>query len=118
MSDVIYAAHAAEHRYMTFQNMEGISSEVDLVRDWESIYCIRLNVDDQPGVLSSISGVFAKHDVSLETVLQVGGAKNGKADITFITHKAQELSVQAALDEIRMLPVVASIDNLIRVEEN
>lgn len=118
MSDVIYAAHAAAHRHMAFENVEGLSGGVTVGRDWQSIYCIRLSVADKPGVLAKIATVFARHEVSLETVFQVFRETpvQDMVPITFITHKARELSVQAALEEIKQLSVVQRLENVIRVE--
>lgn len=116
MSDVIYAGLTSEHKYSTFENVEGLSENIELDRDWESVYCIRLNVADRTGVLAAIAGVFAKHDVSLKNVLQVAEPCR-QVPITFITHSARELAVQAALREIARLNVVRSVENLIRVED-
>lgn len=117
MSDVIYACHAeGRHRYMTFRNDAGMSNEVELVRDFHCIYCIRLSVADAPGTMAAIASVFAGHGVSLKDVLQLGERAGGSTHITFMTHMAQELSVQAALDEIRLLPCVRSVESVIRAE--
>lgn len=117
MSDVIYACHSAgRHRYMTFRNEAGMSSEVELIRDFNCIYCIRLFVSDMPGTMASIASVFAKHGVSLKDVLQLGERAGGSTHITFMTHLAQELSVQAALEQIRLLPCVNSVESVIRAE--
>lgn len=117
MSDVIYACHAAgRHRYMTFRNEAGMSSEVELVRDFHCIYCIRLSVTDAPGTMASIAAVFAEHGVSLKDVLQLGERAGGSSHITFMTHMAQELSVQAALDAIQKLSCVQAVESVIRAE--
>lgn len=117
VSDIIYAAHVEqhEHRYPTFKNSPDISEEVELIKDWECIYCIRLKVMDKPGVLASISRVFADNNVSLNTVIQLGDA-DGVAPITFVTHKAYEQSLQKAMADIAKLDVVYSVENVIRVE--
>lgn len=118
MSDVIYACHATgHHRYMTFRNDAAISNEVELVRDFACVYCIRLSVADAPGTMAAIAAVFAGHDVSLKDVLQLGERAGGSSHITFMTHTAHELSVQAALDEIRRLPCVHEVESVIRAED-
>lgn len=116
VSDVICAAHEETHRYSTFENSASLSNAVELVKDWECIFCVRLLVNDETGVLSAISGVFAKYGVSLKNVLQIGDG-NGYAPITFITHKARELEMREAIEEISKLDVVKSVENIIRVEE-
>ena len=118
MSDVIYACHApGRHRYMTFRNDAAISNEVELVRDFACVYCIRLSVADAPGTMAAIAAVFAGHGVSLKDVLQLGERAGGSSHITFMTHTAHELSVQAALDEIRRLPCVHEVESVIRAED-
>ena len=117
MSDVIYACHAAgRHRYTTFRNEAGMSEEIELVRDFSCVYCVRLSVHDAPGTMAAIAAVFARHGVSLKDVLQLGERAGGSSHITFMTHTAHELSVQAALDEIRGLPCVHSVESVIRAE--
>lgn len=122
MGDVIYACHhEGRHRLPTFRNIPDMDEGTAIIRDWESIYCIRLRVADKPGVLSNTAGIFAKHDVSLKSVLQLADpVKSGSkqiAWITFVTHTARELSVQAALEELRALDGVECVESLIRVEE-
>ena len=90
--------------------------EIELVRDFSCIYCVRLSVHDAPGTMAAIAAVFARHGVSLKDVLQLGERAGGSSHITFMTHTAHELSVQAALDEIRGLPCVHSVESVIRAE--
>ena len=122
VGDVIYACHNdGRHRYTTFRNIPDIDPAVELVRDWESVYCIRTRVQDQPGVLSALTGVFAKYGVSLKSVLQLAEPHEGKngvtATITFLTHKAHELAVQNTLKEIAELGCTECVESVIRVEE-
>jgi len=71
---------------------------------------------DQPGVLARIASVFGDYGVSLSSVVQRGKSEE-IVPLVLITHKAKELSVKRALDDIRYLPEVVSIENVIRVEE-
>ena len=117
VSDVIYACHAhGRHRYMTFENIPGMSDQVELVRDFRCIYCVRLKVTDQPGTMAAIADVFARHGVSLKDVLQLGEADGCSSHITFMTYEAQEFAVQAALRDISALPCVRAIESVIRAE--
>lgn len=122
VSDIIYACHnEGRHRHNTFRNIPDMDKDTHLVTDWESIYCIRTKVNDKPGVLSLISGVFARHNVSLKSVLQFAQQDNSEggqlAWITFVTHKAREKAVQNALREIDLLECTLEVESLIRVEE-
>lgn len=117
VSDVIYACHAHKrHKYITFANNPEMSSEITLVRDFECIYCIRLHVTDRPGTLAAITQVFAKHNVSLKDVLQLGEIDGTSSRITFMTHMARELSVQEAVAEIENLSCVDEVESVIRAE--
>jgi homoserine dehydrogenase len=117
VSDVVYACHADKrHQYMTFLNNPDISSEVELVRDFSCIYCIRLHVVDKPGTMAAIAGVFANHGVSLKSVVQLGKTDGTSSHITFLTHMAREFAVREALEEIEALDCVNETESLIRVE--
>ncbi len=118
VSDVIYACHAnGRHRYMTFRNQADMSNEIDLVRNFRCIYCIRLHVTDRPGTMASIASAFAAHGVSLKNVLQLGEMDGTSSRITFVTHIANEFDVQAAVEDIRALPCVDEVESIIRAEE-
>ncbi|MEG1525508.1 MAG: homoserine dehydrogenase [Clostridia bacterium] len=118
VSDVIYACHANKHhKYMTFQNKANMSAEVNLVRDFECVYCIRLNVTDKPGTLAAIAQAFAKQNVSLKNVLQLGELDGKSARITFVTHHAHEMSIHAAIEDISALACVDHVESIIRAEE-
>ena len=86
---------------------------------FRSRYYIRLMVKDEPGVLASIAGVFGNHRVSLGSVIQkrtlnVSGCS--MAELVLITHEVAEQDVQDSLAVIAGLPVVDSVENVIRVE--
>lgn len=118
VSDMIYAVHNEDHpRYATFEN----SYEADKVRfndNWLTEYFIRTIVADKPGVLAKIAGIFGKHDVSIESVIQKG-AKEGedRAPLILVTHKAHEKDLEKAIEEIRQLDTVIAIPSCIRVEK-
>ena len=51
---------------------------------------LRFEVKDLPGVLSSITKIFAKNRISIKNLLQNPDKKNNKATIIIITHKTLE----------------------------
>ncbi len=115
VSDIVYAASRVEHRYTTFYNEDTVSSELSFENNWESEFFLRTIVKDAPGVLAKIAGVLGRHNVSVNTVMQKG--QNGdNVPLIFVTHKAKEISVKRAVDEISHLPEVVAIANMIRVE--
>lgn len=86
------------------------------IADLETSYYVRLDAADEPGVLAAIAGVFAEHGVSLASVIQ-RQADEGGAEIVWITHRAAERDMRAALDRIGALEAVRGIGALLRVEE-
>jgi len=76
-------------------------------------YLLGLEVADQPGVLHAVTGVFARHDVSIRAAEQEGNGP--EARLVFITHEARESAVQATVRELRDLDVVRNVGGLLRV---
>jgi homoserine dehydrogenase len=76
-------------------------------------YLLSLDVVDRPGVLHAVTGVFARHAVSIRAAEQEGVGDGAR--LVFITHEAKESDVQATLRELRDLDVVRSVGSLLRV---
>jgi homoserine dehydrogenase len=76
-------------------------------------YLLSLEVTDQPGVLHAVTGVFARHDVSIRAAEQEGIGDDAR--LVFITHDALEAAVQATVRELRELDVVKQVGGLLRV---
>lgn len=76
-------------------------------------YLLSLEVADKPGVLHAVTGVFARHDVSIRAAEQEGNGPDAR--LVFITHVAKESAVQATVRELGDLDVVRSIGGLLRV---
>jgi homoserine dehydrogenase len=81
-------------------------------------YQITLEVSDQPGVLAQIANVFAKHNVSIETVEQ--SAKMIEAEtvawLEIGTHEASDKDLAAVVAELSNSESVERITSVIRVE--
>ena len=78
-------------------------------------YYLRLWVLDQPGVLAKISGILAKHKISIRSVIQREGREGDSVPLVIITHLALEKSVQKAVREINRLKVVIQPAKVIRI---
>jgi homoserine dehydrogenase len=78
---------------------------------------VRFMSPDRPGVLAAISGVLARHEISIASVIQKGRETDGTVPIVMMTHEAVEASVRRALAEIADLDVISAPPTLIRVEE-
>jgi len=77
-------------------------------------YHIALDVADRAGVLATIAGVFARHDVSIATVRQSGHGDD--ATLVVVTHRAPDAALRATVEELRGLDIVRSIASVLRVE--
>ena len=80
-------------------------------------YYFRFAVLDQPGVLSTISGILGQYGISIKSVHQKGRKTNGTVPIVMLSHPAKEADVQKAFEEIADLDVVGSKPVLIRIEQ-
>ncbi|HEY7876239.1 MAG TPA: homoserine dehydrogenase [Actinomycetota bacterium] len=77
-------------------------------------YYAVLSVLDQPGVLSTVAGAFARHDVSISSVRQEGSGD--EATLVVITHTAPEGSHQAIFRDLHALDAVKNVESTMRVE--
>jgi len=80
-------------------------------------YYVRFMSPDRPGVLAAISGVLARHEISIASVIQKGRKADGTVPIVMMTHEAVEAAIRAALAEIADLDVISEPATLVRVEE-
>ena len=78
-------------------------------------YYFRISTLDKPGVLSTISGILGRYDISLESVIQKGREQQGTVPIIMRTYEAGEEAVQNALAEINALPTTTDQTVMIRI---
>jgi homoserine dehydrogenase len=76
-------------------------------------YYLPLEVVDRPGVLHAVTGVFARHGVSIRTAEQEGLGDGAR--LVFITHLSREADVQATLRDLRNLDEVQKVGGILRV---
>lgn len=69
---------------------------------------------DVPGVVGYLGTCFGKHQVSLESVVQIG-FQGELAEIVVVTHDVSEGNFRKALGEIKNLEAIDSIPSIIRV---
>ncbi len=81
-----------------------------------SMYYFRFSALDKPGVLSKISGILGKYNISIASVIQKGRHERRAVPLVVLTHKAREKDVVRAVREINRLPIVAGKTVFIRVE--
>jgi homoserine dehydrogenase len=89
------------------------------IDDVRTRYYLRFQAHDRPGVLARLAGALGEASVSIEQMIQEGGAgSSGLAvDIVMLTHEAIERDVQRALRAIEASGVAVGAPRLIRVQE-
>ncbi len=84
------------------------------IEEIETRFYVRFLCQDVPGVIGHLGTCFGNHQVSLESVVQIG-FKDKLAEIVVVTHDVQEGNFRKALAEIKNLEAIDSIPNIIRV---
>ncbi len=79
-------------------------------------FYMRFSALDRPRVLSKISGILGKNDISISAVIQKGRQVKGAVSVVMMTHEAKEKNVHRALQEINRLGVILGKTMFIRVE--
>ncbi|NET51693.1 MAG: homoserine dehydrogenase, partial [Merismopedia sp. SIO2A8] len=77
-------------------------------------FYIRLLAKDRPGVIGRIGTCFGQHDVSLESIVQIG-QRNQCAEIVVVTHEVREGNVRQAIDALNGYEAIASVPSVLRV---
>ena len=81
-----------------------------------SMYYFRFSAIDKPGVLSKISGILGKHNISIASVIQKDRMEGKAVPLVVLTHMAREKGVVSAMKDINRLKIVAGKTVFIRVE--
>jgi len=84
--------------------------------DVMSMYFFRFSAIDKPGVLSKISGILGKHNISIASVIQRDRMEGKAVPLVVLTHLAKEKGVVSAMKEINRLKIVTGKTVFIRVE--
>ena len=82
--------------------------------DINSRFYARFLCKDISGVIGHLGTSFGNHDVSLESVVQIG-FRNNLAEIVVVTHDVPEGNFRQALAEIKSLDSIDSIPSVLRV---
>jgi len=81
-------------------------------------YYIRVSVTNEPGVLAKISTILGNLNISIASVIQKDGINSTEiAELIITTYESSEEALQKALTEIENLPVVETINTILRIEE-
>ena len=81
-------------------------------------YYLRLRVADKAGVLADITRILADEQISIDAVIQKEpGEGETQADLIMLTHQTREKRINAAIEKIEALGVVAGKVTRLRMEE-
>jgi len=81
-----------------------------------SLY-LRFQVKDKPGVLSSITKIFAKNKISIKNLIQNPDKRNNKASIIIITHTNSEKNNNSLLLSLSKNKFILKKPTFIRIEK-
>jgi homoserine dehydrogenase len=102
------------------RGIQMVARTVTPMDDVRGRYYLRFQVYDRPGVLARLAGALGEAQVSIEQMVQDGGAGSSgvPVDIVMLTHEAIERNVRQALADISRSGVVASAPRLIRIQDS
>ena len=114
LGDVIDAAREVLAGAQVAPRIRFSAAELVGFGDVATRWYVRIEVDDQPGVLAKIAAAFGEAGVSIRSVWQEGEG-NG-ATLLIVTHQAPERWQRSAVESIRALDAVREIGATLRVE--
>jgi homoserine dehydrogenase len=80
-------------------------------------YYLRMEVDDQSGVLAKITNALEKFEISIESMLQKPHKNEDRVKLLFTTHKCQEAKIQEAMVAFKKLDCVHGEIAMMRIEK-
>ncbi len=109
-----------EHRvpHLAFQPNAMADLKILPIDEVITSYYLRLRVQDKPGVLADITRILADEQISIDAVIQKEpGEGEDQTDLIMLTHQTREKRVNAAINKMESLPVVAGKVTKLRLEE-
>jgi len=100
---------------VSYLNRKKIDKFDILNRDLSSY--LRINVKDQPGVLSSITKIFSKNKISIKNLIQVPDKKTKIASVAIITHENKEKNFKNLIKNLTKNKFVIKKPIFIRIEK-
>ena len=79
---------------------------------------LRFEVVDKPGVLSNITQIFSKNNVSIKRLVQDPNKNKGSSSIIIITHPSKDRSLNKIINIINNRSYVKKKSKLIRIDDN
>lgn len=113
VGDIIYCATHEDSASYAFCSLAASSA---FVKNFKSRYYLRICVDDKAGILSKITRLLSKYDISVAQVVQ-NSAEDEKVTILITTHETHEEKLKTATGEINSLKGVDGVESIIRIVE-
>lgn len=84
---------------------------------FKTAYYLRLNAEDKPGVLADVTRILAKHQISIDAIIQKKPLDDcALIPVILLTQITLEKEMNAAIAEMEALPTVTGRVNRIRLE--
>ena len=95
------------------------SSKMTLIDKNSSVgrFYVRIEVEDRPGVLAQVAGIFGSEKIGISSVLQPEGRGAGSVPLVFLLEPAPLSSLQRAIASICKLPNTRAPATILRVED-
>jgi homoserine dehydrogenase len=113
LGDIIDAARHLRSGTASPAPARGMPIALRPIETLSSVFYLRIDVVDQPGVLASVAHVFGVHGVSIHSMEQVG--LGDEARLIFVTHTATGGAIQATISGLHELDVVDRVGGVLRV---
>jgi homoserine dehydrogenase len=95
------------------------SSKMTLIEKDASVgrFYVRIEVEDRPGVLAQVAGIFGSEKIGISSVLQPEGRGAGSVPLVFLLEPAPLSSLKRAIASICKLPNTRAPATILRVED-
>jgi len=121
ISDIVAIAKTISKGCCKVEKCVALKKDVEKLKCIDEIktrYYIRFSAIDKPGVLTKISGILAKHGISIAHVTQKQRKSQKVVPIIMMIHEALERDMTKALKEIDALSIMKKKSVSIRVEDS
>ena len=103
-----FSVSGKERKKLKFNNLE---------ERFFSAY-LRFEVTDKPGVLSNITSIFSKNNVSIKRLVQNPNKNKKNSSIIIVTHKSKNKFLNKILKEVAKKRFIKKKPKLIRIDDN
>lgn len=109
---------AAQNKMRGIRNFDDAPDEKVAMQDrahFQTRFCVRMQVEDRPGAIAEIAGVFGQAEVSIESIVQKH-TDGHVAEIFWMTHQTRQGCMNRALAGFDALEKVREVSSILRVE--